>query len=237
MKNFILYSDRYQAVRSIDDHTIKFESLIYSQSTDIDLYIVNEIINKHFVNENFDNIFIPLAPFGSYTDQLGLRIAMHLKLCQSESKLSNIFIYGVSALSELLISDCFDILKFSEVNVMAYSNKEFEINLRSETSINEEEWFRQINNLSLKIPGDYFDDHSIANEWGIFQIARNAGIQLNDIEGFNHLKFNRLYFKWLIAKNNLFESIPITPKKEERYTRKISGPKVLYKIDLSQIKK
>ncbi|MBP1163490.1 hypothetical protein JOE44_000374 [Chryseobacterium sp. PvR013] len=238
MKNLILYSDRYQAVRLIDDHSVKFEILIYSQSSDLDFYIVNEIVRKFFFDEKYDNIFIPLAPFGSYTDQVGLRIAMYLKFCQSESKLSNIFIYGVSNLSELLNNECFDIIKFSEVNLMAYSNKEFEINLKNNSIINEEEWFHQINNLSLKIPDDYFDDHSIANEWGIFQIARNAGIEINDIEGFNQSKFNKLYFKWLIAKNSLFDSVSAEQiEKQKSYADKLPKIKVLGKIELPPTKR
>ena len=40
----------------------------------------------------------------------------------------------------------------------------------------------EMNKLKLEVPKDYYDNHSIANEWGIFQLARNANIPISDVE-------------------------------------------------------
>jgi hypothetical protein len=49
---------------------------------------------------------------------------------------------------------------------------------------------------------------------------------------------NSIYFKWLIAKNNLFEDLPEDQAKQQReYIYKIPGFNVQGKIDLAKIKK
>jgi hypothetical protein len=101
-----------------------------------------------------------------------------------------------------------------------------------------EELATELSKFKLDIPVNYYDSHHIANEWGIYQMARNAGIKIDDIEGFEIEKMNSIYFKWLIAKNNLFEDLPEDQVKQQRdYIYKIPGFNVQGKIDLPKIKK
>ena len=69
-------------------------------------------------------------------------------------------------------------------------------------------------------------------------MARNAGLNIEDIEGFDHDKLNSIYFKWLIAKNNLYEELPEDQIKQlKEYSIKLPGLNVKGKIDLLKIPK
>ena len=51
-------------------------------------------------------------------------------------------------------------------------------------------------------------------------------------------KLNSLYFKWLITKNELEESIPEEQQKlQKKYEIELPGVNVIAKIDLSKFKK
>jgi hypothetical protein len=69
-------------------------------------------------------------------------------------------------------------------------------------------------------------------------MARNANININEVEGFDTKKLSSLYFKWLIIKNQLDQ--PISQEQEQvqkRYAESLPGIKVLGKIDLTKFKK
>lgn len=90
------------------------------------------------------------------------------------------------------------------------------------------------------MPDNYEDNHSIANEFGIYQLAYNAGININEITDFDKEKLNSIYFKWLIAKNGLYEDLPEKDYKENEIFRTESqniGLNIVGKIDLSKIPK
>ena len=99
---------------------------------------------------------------------------------------------------------------------------------------------REISKLTLEVPDNYEDNHSIANEFGIYQLAYNAGININEITDFDKEKLNSIYFKWLIAKNGLYEDLPEKNYKENEIFRteiQNRGLKIVGKIDLSKIPK
>ena len=57
-------------------------------------------------------------------------------------------------------------------------------------------------------------------------------------EGFDQKKLETIYFKWLIAKNNLLNPLDDETKVEQKkYADKLSGLKVKGKIDLSKFSK
>jgi hypothetical protein len=92
--------------------------------------------------------------------------------------------------------------------------------------------------LDLQVPKDYEDNHSVANEWGVYQMARNANIDISDVTGFDRDKLTSLYFKWLITKNRLDLPISSDQKKAQKtYAELLPGIKVLGKIDLSKFTK
>jgi len=235
MGNLILYSERYEAITKIDISKVKLHRLVDDNKIDLDSFINNEIADLNLEKETFKNIFIPLSPIGSFTDYTGLRIALYIKLCNTKSKLANIHIYGLDDLADLINHDCFQVLKLKEVNFIDFSKSAVNNILDKEILITESNWKSQIQNLSIKIPDDYVDNHGIANEWGIYQMARNANLDVKNVEGFSMEKFNKLYFKWLIAKNELYEEIPEEQKEiQKRYGPKLKGLTLKGNIDLSK---
>ena len=160
-----------------------------------------------------------------------------IKVSNTKNKLANIFIYGTELYGDIFKNKYFQITQFKEVNLIDYSKNSIEQHFSDKRSCTEEEWFQQVNQINISVPSHYYDNHSIANEWGIYQIARNADINIEDIADLDKDKFNSLYFKWLIAKNRLFESIPEAQKQEQkeyRYKLKTDLKPTGERIDLSK---
>lgn len=238
MENIIFYTERYQAVNLLDKSNLEFINIIQPLTAELDIFIFHEILNRELSKKKYENIYIPLSPFSAYSDYIGLRIALYIKLSKSKNKLTNIFIYGNESALNLIDNECYQVLKFEEVSLIDYSMEAIRDTFKNSIIITEEIWFDQINNIQLPIPEDYFDGHSIANEWGIFQMARNANIEIKEIEGIDLNKYKRLYFKWLIFKNKLNETIPKEQIVEQKtYSEKLLGPTIVGHIDVSKFKK
>ena len=208
--------------------------MIYSEETDEEL---SDYISRFLSSTKYDNIFLPLCFGSSLSDFNGLRLASHIRCSISSNQLSNIFIYSFVSLNELINNDYFDILKTSNTYLIDFKKADFEKKANEDrTELTSEKLLLDLNKINFKRPNNYFDSHSIANIWGIFQMARNANINISEIEGFEQEKFNDIYFKWLIAKNNLNKDISAEQKNEQlKYSEKI-GVKIIGKIDLSKIK-
>ena len=200
---------------------------------------LSDKINEWLNDAKFDNIFLPLCFGNVLSDFNGLRLATHIRCTKSINQLSRIFIYGFIGLDYLITDEYFNILKTKNVILIPFSKDAFsEFGNKNENPLTQEELTTELAKLKLDVPGNYFDSHHIANEWGIYQMARNAGIDISEVEGFDKNKFNKLYFKWLIAKNRLEESIPDVQKKEQiEYAERLPGLKVLGKIDVTKFHK
>ena len=205
MENIIFYtSNRYRKIQNIQG--VKLIPIIENtKELNTDKYI-NEKIIKELEEKEYDNIFIPLSPLYSFSDYLGLYIALMIKVSNTKNKLANIFIYGTEFHGDVSKNKYFQVTQFKEVDLIEYSRSSIEQHLRDRRSCTEEEWFRQVNQINIPVPSNYYDNHSIANEWGIYQIVSNVGLNIEDITDFDKNKLNSLYFKWLIAKNGLFEN-------------------------------
>lgn len=236
MENIIFYtSNRHRKIQNIQG--VKLIPIIENtKELNTDKYI-NEKIIKELEEKEYDNIFIPLSPLYSFSDYLGLYIALMIKVSNTKNKLANIFIYGTEFHGDVSKNKYFQVTQFKEVDLIEYSRSSIEQHLSDRRSCTEEEWFRQVNQINIPVPSNYYDNHSIANEWGIYQIVRNAGINIENITKFDKDKIDSLYFKWLIAKNRLFESIPEFQKQEQReyrYRLKTNLKPTGEKIDLSK---
>jgi hypothetical protein len=196
---------------------------------------INEWLNEKI----YDNIFIPLCFGNTLLDYNGLRLACHIRCSLSKNQTTRIFIYGVVGADYLIHNDYFNILKTKNTSLISLSKKAIgEAALKPHEHFSKEELPGELAKLKLDVPQNYYDNHAIANEWGIYQMARNANINIKDIIGFDIEKMNSLYFKWLITKNNLHEGILEEQKKQQReYLVKIEGPKILGKIELPKTKR
>jgi hypothetical protein len=196
-------------------------------------------VNEWFSEETYDNIFIPLCFGSTFSDFNGLRLATLIRCIPTKNQTSRIFIYSFLSTDYVLDNPFFNILKTKNVQLIPFSKKAFaEFADKMEELLTKEELSTELEKLKLDVPGDYFDSHHIANEWGIYQMARNAGLKIEDIEGFEYDKLNSIYFKWLIAKNNLYEELPEDQIKQLKdYSIKLPGLNVKGKIDLDKIPK
>lgn len=202
----------------------------------------NEWLNAEYIqpllNETYTNIFVPLSPNYAISDFMGLLVAMHIRCSPSKCQNANIFIYGFSDHKDLLKNQFFDILKTAGVYLIDYSLQEIVRYARTEkVALKMEDLPAELNKINLKVPANFYDNHSIANVWGMHRLLEIEGVDKNEIEG---LKGNELmdtiYFKWLAAKNMLSEEIvedAIEETKKYRVTIKINPVK--YKIDLDSL--
>ena len=212
---------------------LEFDEKIIFKVTDKDF---NEKVLEWLNEKKYDNIFIPLCCGSILSDYNGLRLALHVRTTQTLSQFSNIFIYGTVGHSYLFQNDYYDVLKTKNIMLIGYKRSSF----REALFINLSELKRdnlsvELDKIKLNPPGNYFDNHSIANVWGVYQLARNANIKIDELEGFEFEKLSDIYFKCLIAKNNLNASISQEEKNAQlRYAEKLEGLKVRGKIDLSK---
>ena len=179
------------------------EVTLYEEKRDFSDSRLHTIVSEELDGDKYDNIFIPLCFGDSLSDYNGLRLAAHIRCTKAINQLSNIYIYGFVGYKDLLEHPCFNILKTKNIFLIDYSKKAIqEADKNTISSLKEDELTKEIQKLALTSPKD---NHTVANEWGIYQIVCNAGINIEDITDFDKNKINSLYFKWLIAKNGLSE--------------------------------
>jgi hypothetical protein len=212
------------------------EKLFFDNVTDKDL---SEVVDLWMNEDVYENLFIPLCFGNTLSDYNGLRLACHIRCTKSKNQTSRIFIYGFVGIDYLLQNDFFNILKTKNTFLIPFSKNAIgEAIMRTQETLAAEDIPLEISKLKFDTPDHYFDSHSVANEWGIYQMARNANIDIGAVEGFEKEKLNSLYFKWLIMKNQLDEPISIEQQQIQRhYAEILPGVKVLGKIDLSKLKK
>ena len=213
MENLLFYSLRYLEVKSFESYDkVKLQQLIQPISFSVDTYVEEKLITL-LKEREYQNIFIPLSPFYAFSDYLGLQLALLLKLSDTPNRLTNIFIYGTELYGDVFKNPYFQVTQFSEVNLIDFSK---EACLDTPPLTTQAQWKAQLDYINIAVPDNYYDNHSIANEWGVYQMARNANISMEEITDLDKGKFNSLYFKWLIAKNGLYEEIPEEQKIKQR---------------------
>lgn len=211
------------------------EILIPDSSND---NIFHKLISEKLDEKKYQNIYIPLCFGSSFVDFNGLRLATALRCTKSKNQLCNIYIYSHIGVNNLIHNEYFDILKTKNVFLIDYKYSAFQKIKSVESELTIEELSKEMQKLNLSVPENHEDNHSIANEFGIYQLAYNAGINIDEITDFDKEKLNSTYFKWLIAKNGLYEELPDKEKEENQIFRtKVQniGLTVVGKIDLSKI--
>ena len=147
----------------------------------------------------YDNIFIPLCFGQTLCDFNGLRLASHIRCTPSKNQLKRIFIYGFVGIDILLDNEYFNVLKTKNIQLVDYNKKSFQFATElSHTSLNLDKLPSEISKLKLNSPSNYIDNHSISNEWAIYQWAKT--ITCEDTEELQSLFLNvqyNLYFKYL----------------------------------------
>jgi CheY-like chemotaxis protein len=162
-----------------------------------DLYLHHQVNNFLNINE-YDNVFIPLCFGPTLSDYNGLRLATHIRCTLTKNQLKPIFIYGFIDYNFLIENEYFDILKTKNVFLIGYSKKSFEDALNNEISdLTIDLLPLEIKKINLKIPSNYEDNHSIANEWAIYRWSQIIEAKDENIEKIIEIQNNNLYFKYL----------------------------------------
>jgi hypothetical protein len=194
------------------------------------------------LNQGYTNIFIPLSFGQSLSDFLGLRLALYIRCADSPSRFSNLFLYGSETYCQILSNEFFDVLKLKGVHLIDYSIesiKKFEntkVKDCTENSITDD-----LNLLNLKVPMHLYDNHSVANVWGMHRLLDIAGVDSSDVKSLTSKRNNlkSIYFKWLLAKNNIndIRDKGVEEAEEKHNSYKLEAPKVIRKIVLPESNK
>lgn len=159
---------------------------------------INSKILEWFSSIEYNIIFIPLCFGPTLSDYNGLRLATHIRCTPTKNQLRPIYIYGFVDYTFLIENEYFDILKTKNVFLIGYSKKSFEGVLNNEISdLTIDLLPQEIKKINLKIPSNYEDNHSVANEWAIYRWSQVVGAKDENIEKIIEIQNSNLYFKYL----------------------------------------
>lgn len=217
------------------ENIIEFD---YSNSDykDIDEYISNITI-KYIKNKKIDLIYVKDNLSSNYLELYGLRVAYHIRLTPELKFIPIIILSDLDGCTlsrlELKISRIiFTKNIFIEMNnvksIEKYQNKIF-------SKFNEKDYKNNFLDLIQVDSPENSTNHSITNEWAIFQWAKELGV--TDSQSVNNTLSNishQLYFKYLYQKNELYSDISLPNQKS---TNTHSGGNIKIKKKAQSIEK
>lgn len=178
---------------------------------------LNSIVIKWLNDNQYDAIYIPLYFGNVYSDYMGLRLAMHIRMTDTSNRYTPIFIYGVSTYEEVSKNECFEVFKFQSVYLIGADNKSLVDSLTMNSLISENG--KDIDRILLNVPSNIGDNHSVANRWAMYRwcdMLKWPGdtptISSSGLE-------DSLYFKYLVAKFGGHDKF----SKKHKYDIRIDG--------------
>lgn len=208
-----------------------FENAIVEDSFDFscdDSSLCNTVA-KSMGRDKYDGVFVPLCFGETFSDFLGLRLAMLIRLLDTPNKCTPIVIYGEATYSDLLHDDCFDILKMPGVYYVGYGYKKIMEITSSLRDISDNEYSNGIGNLRLKIPTNVGDNHGVSNQWAIYRWAEMFNWSEHP-EILAPSFLNSLYFKYLHARYGGHDKFK-NKHKNSSVIPGIAGKKIVYVDD------
>ncbi len=240
MKNLFI-ADNSSISQKSDFEEADYRVLEYSRENSLDEWIDKFVCEIH---DDYTNIFLPLCFGATLTDFLGLRLALHIRCTKGKFQACNIFIYGSESLKQIIKNEFFDVLKLPGIFLIDYSLEEIKKYMQlEEKQVGGSSIQNDLDLLNLKVPLHLFDNHSVANIWGMHRLLDLGGADSKTVQSLSSIRnsLSNIFFKWLLAKNDI-ESLrnQVVKDAEEifkSYKYKIEGPKVVGKIDLPESKK
>jgi DNA-binding NarL/FixJ family response regulator len=199
----------------------KLEKVIKIEDEDF-----TSLIKSRLSVVKYDHIFLPISIGETLSDFNGLRLATHIRCTPGLNQLSNIIIYSFVGLKALVQNEYFDILKTKNVSLVPYDKVAFAESanqlLPSELTISELP--KEVLKLHLSPPKNYQDNHSVKNEWAIYQWAHalnaidDKEIQriIGNVEHniyFKYLKTTSLSNNWEIISD---QELEVKPRKDSK---------------------
>ena len=188
---------------------------------------LNKFIKGKLQEKQYDNIFIPLCFGDTLSDFNGFKLAIYIRCSKILNQFTNVFIYGFVRFSFLINHRYFNVLKTKNVKLIGFSKEDIYNAVSSKkdklTSI---ELPKEISKIKLPPPKDYYDNHSIANEWAIHRWSKTINVSDDRIEIIENKIEENLYFKYLKAVYPINKTNVIS---DDKLRINYSGePKVLY---------
>lgn len=178
---------------------------------------LDSIVINWLSHTQYDSLYIPLYLGNVYSDYMGLRLAMHIRMTETINKHIPIFIYGVSTYEEVCLNECFEVFKFPNVFLIGADNESLIHSLSIKASKSDS--VKEINRILLNIPSNIGDSHSVANRWAMYRwcdMLKWPGDipQITD-SGLE----NSLYFKYLVVRFGEHDKF----SKKNKYDARIEG--------------
>lgn len=166
---------------------------------------LHNFVEKELTKYEFDVICIPVSITSAYVAYSGIRLAMHLRLSRPDiigaRKYVPIALMGFE--SELLIFRLSDYAPFlltpgvRFINHDAESVRKFLEQIGQDSAINEENFKDSLDVYPIKPAPHLESTHSLANEWGAFELDR---FTVNCLDRTLSDLTSDLYIKWIKAK-------------------------------------
>lgn len=192
----------------------------------IDEYI-SKVVIENIKNNKTDLIYIKDSLSSNYLELYGLRVAYHIRLSQELgdkrfipivilSDLDGCILNKLEPMARITFTKNIYIEPNSLQTIEKYKNKSFS---KFDITNYQKEFLDLIN---VESP-ENSTNHSIANEWAIFKWANalemyHPSNRMNINQILNKISFS-LYFKYLKAKNNIYEPTEIDIKSLSKYTK------------------
>lgn len=186
----------------------------HNDISDIEL---DGFVNKWLNTNKYDIIYIPLCFGNIYSDYLGLRLAMHIRLTLTVNQNSQICIYGVSSYEDVFKNECFDVLKLSGIYLIGADNDSIIKSSRYEANC--VDIAKEIELINVSIPSNIGDNHGLANRWAILRWHNMLKWKYNMPQIPDQDLDKSLYFKWLVSKYGKRNKF----KDDHKYSAKIDG--------------
>jgi len=159
----------------------------------------DQIIKESLDEFNYKGIFVPLCFGNSLSDYNGLRLATEIRCTNTVNQLTPIFIYSIVDLDFLLQNEYFNILKTKNVYLIDYSIEAFKKAVEtSSVTLKKHDLPTELKALDLRHPKNYSGNHTVTNEWAIYQWSKALGCSdSKEIENILKNVESDLYFKYL----------------------------------------
>lgn len=187
----------------------------------LDIFLSDFIVD-HLSDEVYDTIVIPLSFGNTLSDYLGLRLAFHMRTTKTVNQCSNIYIYGNERIENLLTNDFSKIIYSKGIRLIDYSKAQITQALTYKgEKLNPRNLSAEISKITLSIPKNYYDNHSISNEWAISRWSSVLNLEDDDgIVKVNCAVSSNLYFKYL---KTVYQTNELTPVDESELKIKNKG--------------
>ena len=201
--NNLIITEENSAINQFDFPEAKIIELnlnieMLKKENGLDIFLSDFIVD-HLAHEVYDTILAPLSFGNTLIDYLGLRLAFHIRTTKTPNQCSNIYIYGTERIDNLLTNNFSKIIYSNGVSLIDYSKSKITQALTSECEkLNSKNLSAEISKITLSIPKNYYDNHSISNEWAISRWSRILNKEDDDgIVKVNSAVNSSLYFKYL----------------------------------------